>query len=106
MAREIKIPVHEQYKDSVYTYSVDVTLIEETLGVTVSTATWTTQQNSVYVGASSLASKVTSAPITANSTGIATVKVAFTTSGNDAPVYFFRVHILDPEDDYTVSAWR
>lgn len=106
MAREIRIPKHEQYKDSVYTYTIDLTLIEEDLDLTVSSVTWTTKQNSITIGTSALASKLATAPITANSTGVATVKATMATSGTDAPIFYFQIHILDPEDDYTVSAWR
>lgn len=96
--REIKIPKHEQYKGSVYTYSVDLTLIEQSLGLTVSAATWSTQDNSVTIGTSALASSVATAPITAAKVGESLVKLVLTTSGDDAPVYFFSINVLDPEN--------
>lgn len=95
--REIRIPRHEQYKGSVYTYSVDLTLIEQTLGLTVSSVTWSTQDSNVTIGTSALSSSVATAPVTAVDIGTAIVKLAVTTSGDDAPVIFFEIKVLDPE---------
>lgn len=107
MAREMKIPRHEQYKDSVYTYQVDLTLIEQALGLTVNAVTWSTQDSCVTIGTSALASSVASAPITAVNTGSAKIKLAITTSGDDAPVYFFEVNVLDPEmESSAYGNWR
>lgn len=106
MAREIKIPRHEQYKDSVYTYQVDMTLIEQALGLTVSAVTWSTLDNAVTIGSSSLASSVASAPITAVNMGSAKIKLSITTSGSDSPVYFFEINVLDPERDSAYGNWR
>lgn len=100
MAREMKIPIHEQYKGSVYTYSIDITLIDQELGVTTSAATWSTDDTSVVsIGTSAFSTPTTSAPLTASNVGEAVVKVTLTTSGDDAPVYFFKVKVLDPEND-------
>lgn len=96
--REIKIPRHEQYKASVYTYSVDVTLIEQALGLTVSAATWSTEDSCVSIGTSALASSIATAPITASSVGVSLVKVVMTTTGDDAPIFFFKINVIDPEN--------
>ena len=96
--REIKIQKHEQYKGSVYTYSVDLTLIEQSLGLTVSSATWSTQDNTVTIGTSALSSSIASAPITASSVGESLIKVTMTTSGDDSPVFYFNINVLDPEN--------
>ena len=105
MPREMKIVTHEQYKDSVYTYSVDLSIIEQGLGLTASAVTWSTQNTSISIGTSSLASSVASAPITASSHGEALIKLSITTNGNDAPVYFFKINVIDPEN-YNTSTWR
>ena len=98
MAREIKIPKWEQYKDSVYSYVIDLTLINQELGVTSSAATWSTDDTSIVsLGTSVFSAPNTSTPITALSPGSALVKVAMTTSGDDAPIYFFEVKVIDPE---------
>ena len=96
--REIKIDRHEQYKGSVYTYSIDLTIIEQRLGLTVSGATWSTQDNSVTIGTSALSSSIASAPITAASVGESLIKVTMTTSGDDSPVFYFNINVLDPEN--------
>lgn len=96
--REIKIDRHEQYKGSVYTYSIDLTIIEQRLGLTVSSATWSTQDNTVTIGTSALSSSIASAPITASSVGESLIKVTMTTSGDDSPVFYFNINVLDPEN--------
>lgn len=96
--REIKIPRHEQYKGATYTYSVDLALIEQSLGLTVSSATWSTQDSAVTIGTASLAASVASAPVTAASKGDSLVKLTLSTSGDDAPVFYFSINVLDPEN--------
>lgn len=107
MPREMRVNVYEQFKGSTYTYEIDLTVLDQELSVTSSAATWsTTDSSTISLGTSSFASKVASCPITASSVGVATVKLSITTGSNDAPVYFFKIHVLDPEDDYTNTAWR
>jgi hypothetical protein len=96
--RELKVPRHEQYKGSIYTYSVDLTLIEQELSLTASTVTWSTQDSSIVsIGTSALTSSVASAPLTASSEGSALIKLVITTSGDDKIVYFFEVKVIDLE---------
>ena len=98
MAKEFKIGRHEQYKGATYTYSVDTALIDQRLGVTSSAATWTTEDSSVVtIGTSLFSGGIGSAPITANSKGTALVKVSITTNGDDAPIYYLEINVLDPE---------
>lgn len=105
MAREMRIDTHEQYIDSVYTYEVDLTVLDQVLGVTSSTVTWSTDDNCITIGTSAFTSSVASAPITANSVGAALVKLTIATNASDAPVYFFRINVLDPADNPR-SVWR
>lgn len=98
MAREIKIPRWEQYKDAVYDYVVDMTLINQELGATVTAADWTTQDTKVVsLGTAVFSAPNSTIPITALNPGTAIIKVSITTDGNDAPVYFFELKVLDPE---------
>ncbi len=98
MAREIKIPVHEQYKGSIYSYVVDMTLINQELGVTASGATWSTEDTSIVsLGTAVFSTPNSSIPITASNPGDAIIKVSIATSGDDAPIYFFEIKVLDPE---------
>ena len=72
MAREIKIPRHEQYKGSVYAYVVDMTLINQELGVTANDATWSTEDTSIVsIATPTFASPNSSAAITALNQGSA-----------------------------------
>lgn len=106
MAREMKMPVHEQYKDSVYTYQVDLTLVDQELNVTSSAVTWSTDDTSVVsIGTATFSSSVASAPITASNPGEALIKLSITTGSDDAPVFFFKINVLDPEDN-PQSIWR
>ena len=99
MAREMKIPVHEQYKGSIYTYEIDLTILDQELSVTSSAVTWSTTDSSIVsIGTSAFASKVASAPITASSVGEAIVKATITTGSDDQPIYFFKIIVLDPEN--------
>lgn len=98
MAREIKIPVWEQYKASVYSYVVDLSLINQELGVTATGATWTTEDTGqISLGTAVFSAPNSSIPITAVNPGDAMIKVSITTDGDDAPVYFFKIKVLDPE---------
>lgn len=102
----MRIQTHEQYKDSVYTYTVDLAVLDQKLGVTTQTVTWSTDDTSVVsIGTSSFASNIASAPITASNSGTATIKLSISTDGDDAPVFFFKVNVLDPEND-PGSIWR
>jgi len=94
----MRVPVHEQFKGSTYTYTVDLTILEQELGLTATTVTWSTQDSStVSIGTSSLASSVATAPITASNQGSALVKLTIQTSGNDKVVYFFEVKVINLE---------
>ena len=106
MAREMRIEQHEQYIDAVYTYEVDLTVLDQELGVTSSAVTWSTDDGCVTIGTSSFTSSIASAPITANSVGTALIKLAITTGSNDAPVFYFRVKVLDPNNDLANVNWR
>ena len=102
----MKIQSHEQYKDSVYTYQVDLTLLDQELSVTSSAVTWSTDDtNNVSIGTSAFSSNIASAPITANNLGEALIKLSITTGSDDAPVFFFKINVLDPEDN-PQSIWR
>ena len=105
MSREMRIVTHEQYKGSVYTYSVDLSILDQGLGLTSSAVTWSTEASNISIGSATLSSSVASAPITASSQGEALIKLTITTNGNDTPVYFFRIVVMDPEN-YPSSTWR
>ena len=98
MPKEIKKEVWEQFKGSIYDYVIDMTLINQTLGTTVSSATWSTEDsNIVSIGTTSFATPDATSTITASNPGTAIIKLVLATTGNDAPIYYFEINVLDPE---------
>lgn len=107
MAREMRIHTHEQFKGSVYVYQVDLTVLDQELGTTSSTVTWSTDDTSIVsIGTSAFSSKIASCPITASNKGTALIKLSISTGSDDAPVYFFKVNVLDPEQESSKSYYR
>ncbi len=107
MPREIKIPSYEQYKDSVYTYQIDTTLIDQELSVTSSAVTWSTEDTTIVsLGTSAFTNPTATCPITASNPGTALIKATITTGSDDAPVYFFRINVLDPAQESSKSYYR
>lgn len=106
MPKEMRIAKYEQYKGSIYTYEVDLTVLDQELGVTSSAVTWSTEDsNVVSIGTRSFASKIASAPITASNVGEAHVKLTITTDVIDKPVYYFVINVLDPKNERN-RIWR
>ena len=85
-----------EFKGAVKTVQLDLSLLEEKLGVTVSSATWAAENNRVTVGSASLASSVASAPVTMVHEGVSLVKITLETSGNDKIIIFLKFRVSDP----------
>lgn len=88
------------FKGAVRTVSLDLSLIEQKLGVTVSAAQWTAQNDRITVGTPTLLNSTASAAITLNEIGSTLLKIALTTSGSDAPIVYVKFIVSDPENDH------